>query len=303
MSTSEKIISQVRATQQAHLLQVLNDEKLSDTTFIIGKKKKRYRVNRIFLAVISPVFETQLCGNSKPDSDIVIKDIDPNAFDCIIKYAYFNDPGLNSENIASVKHLCDKYQIKTLSKHISEIAASNITVNNFLPSFEDAVKYEYNDLIKVYLDHIKRIQASVYHNNGYNKNRYHTYPRNQFCQQLINSEQFLELSQDAIISLLSLNEFAVKDDKIWTRLLKWAQHQSTDDDQKDDVNEERKIELLKSVKTCVRFGLMNVSYFTTNVASLNVLDPQEMLAVFMYIGGKKDNGCANFCTDSRQGAQ
>ena len=59
--------SKLQESHEKHLLQLLHDQKLTDVTFIIGPDKKKFEINRIFLAVISPVFEAMLCGDTKPN--------------------------------------------------------------------------------------------------------------------------------------------------------------------------------------------------------------------------------------------
>ena len=55
-----------------------------------------------------------LYGNMKepkPNSIIPIDTDDPKAFQSVIDYAHCKDPMINSNNVASIKQIADKYQL------------------------------------------------------------------------------------------------------------------------------------------------------------------------------------------------
>eukprot|EP01084_Bolivina_argentea_P051531 94802_1 len=305
-------MSALQDTQQKHLLQVLKNQKLTDVTFIIGSDKKQFRVNRIFLAVISPVFEAMLCGNmkeSKPNSNVIIPDIDADAFECITKFAYFNDPGITAQNISNVKYICDKYQIEILSQHLPETLRSILDCSNFLISLHGAVQLKHESLIKQCTDYLKSLQTQHLISAGNRWNIHDeitscSYPRREFVSKIIKSDSFLNLALEGMKILLTLDEFAVKEDIIWEQLIKWSDHQTQkvmDDQKQSDKADEYKLSLLKSVKPYVRFGLMSPQCFARSVQPQNVLDAQEMIDVFTYLCGNKTKGCGQFCIKPRDG--
>eukprot|EP01084_Bolivina_argentea_P132058 233028_1 len=93
---------QIKSTQRQILLNALNTQQFADITFIIGEEKTEYNVNRIFLSLISPVFEAMLFGKmkeSEPNSTVPIEDIKPEIFESIISFAYCNDTKITNKNV------------------------------------------------------------------------------------------------------------------------------------------------------------------------------------------------------------
>eukprot|EP01083_Nonionella_stella_P026648 73411_1 len=94
----------VQSKQCANLLNVLNRSEFTDVTFLVGnnEQKTSFKANRLFLASISPVFKAMMYGQmqeSKPDAEIEINDIEPNAFESVLKFSYCNNPELTPDNI------------------------------------------------------------------------------------------------------------------------------------------------------------------------------------------------------------
>ena len=106
-------------------MNVLEQQQLCDVKFFIGKEKKEFGVSRFGLATISQPFKAMLYGNmeeSKKNAEIEIEDIDPDAFEQVLRYSYCNDPLLTPGNVVAVKKVCDKYQIASLSKFVMNIS-------------------------------------------------------------------------------------------------------------------------------------------------------------------------------------
>eukprot|EP01083_Nonionella_stella_P272875 925546_1 len=119
---------------QKILLDALNAQRFVDTTFIIGEKQSEYHINRVFLAMISPVFEAMLFGKmteSQPNSTVVIDDITSETFELIIHFAYCNPPNITEETVLRVIQFCDKYQITSLNERCHEYLRSTLNANNF----------------------------------------------------------------------------------------------------------------------------------------------------------------------------
>ena len=126
-------LAKLYKVQQKNMGQILDNQKFTDVTFVVGKDKQEFNVNRIFLAAISPVFEAMLYGQmaeSKADSKVVIEDATPNAFEQVIKFAYCNKPDIDLDNVHDIASICDKYQIATLSTFCDVVFKFSIVVYN-----------------------------------------------------------------------------------------------------------------------------------------------------------------------------
>ena len=124
----------IRAVQAETLSKIRNHFKFADITLLIGEQEKEYKVNRVFLASQSPVFEAMFYGNmveSKPNSVVKLPDIEPSLFDCIINYCHVQDPKITTNNVLSLAETCDQYQITELSKLCMNYLQSSLKHNSF----------------------------------------------------------------------------------------------------------------------------------------------------------------------------
>ena len=109
---------EMRKSQCMNIANTLNQNTLSDVTFIVGEEHAELKGNRFLLAAISDVFKAMLFGlmeEGKPNAEVTIDDIDADAFQSVLNWAYCADPKVNRDNVVSVKHICRKYQIHSLS--------------------------------------------------------------------------------------------------------------------------------------------------------------------------------------------
>lgn len=65
---------------------LVNNENLSDITFIVGSEQKLFYCHKNILSLGSPVFKSMFYGGLKEKEDvIVIPDLEPSGFKNIIK--------------------------------------------------------------------------------------------------------------------------------------------------------------------------------------------------------------------------
>ena len=323
------------------MLQMLDSEDLSDVTFRIGEDQTEFNLHRIFLAMISPVFKAMLYGQmqeAQPNSDVIIEDITSDAFQCIVHFAYCNDPKITSQNVLSVLAACDKYQITKLQETCYDFLKSNLNSSNFLSYYYTAKLVGFFDwvVIEALKSHI-----SMHYNQ--------CLPNDEFCAffedvmqsdlygfvsvcesflgqltseqttGILESEGFLQMSLKSMLSFLK-HVIGCKEEDIWESLVEWVVHQTQnaeeDDDTKEVITEEvddddakteeeeylnlnsAAMELLKSVKDSIRFGLMDGRYFTEHVIPLGLLTDTEIVTIFKYLH-YPEGGCSPFSTTTR----
>ena len=132
----------LQLTQRQSFEKALNEGKCADVTLQIGEEQRS--VNGAVLAFISPVFEGIMfgaMGNTRPDPSvpIQIKNIEPETFDCIVKFAYNNDPEIYLYTLFPLIMACEKYQIDGLLKCCRKCLSANLNSSNFLDYFKEAV--------------------------------------------------------------------------------------------------------------------------------------------------------------------
>eukprot|EP01084_Bolivina_argentea_P266495 452026_1 len=142
-SVPMKYTASIQSIQRKYLANTLNQHKFTDIKFIIGPNKIEFDINRIFLAMISPVFEAMLFGQmkeSEPNSEVIIADIDAEAFQCIINFAYCNNPKLTPKTVCLVRSICDRYQIQLLQTICDNYFESCLNGDTFCMLLNEAVK-------------------------------------------------------------------------------------------------------------------------------------------------------------------
>ena len=135
------VYSQAMQTQQcAELLLLKTSEDFSDVTFIVGTDQKEYHLHRVFMAMNSLIFNAMFFERVKETQPrIVIEDIEPDIFECIINFAYCNDPKITSKNILPVIVACENYKITKLQDICFESFKSILDFSNFHSYFDEAL--------------------------------------------------------------------------------------------------------------------------------------------------------------------
>eukprot|EP01083_Nonionella_stella_P062580 162724_1 len=281
----------IRAQQRESLRDMLNNQKYSDVTFIVGTKRTEYHLNRVFLASISCVFEAMLFGRmeeNKLNANVIIEDVDPRIFECIINYAYCNDPQVTIANVLPLAKVCDKYQIRKLSASCYTYFTSCLE-SNFCALFNQCVKLNMQSIVTQCLQFIQKCDAET-------------------VQKMLNVNEFKMMSLKAIRSFLQLDKLSMDEASLWKLISTWADHHSrlnnhSEDDVKQDIvdNDKRaeyRIYLLKSVKDLVRWGAMSGEYFVDNIAHENIFTKDELISILLYFQ-KQELGCGSFNAVSR----
>ena len=329
--TSMEYQSFMQQMQCSTISTKINDQEFSDVTFLIGEQQTEFYLNRIFLAMISPVFKAMLYGQMKeaqPESEVVIEDMATETFDCIVKFAYCADPKITSKNVLSVVAACDKYQITQLQDFCIAFFQSDLATENFCCYFHDAVNLFLTEhkTMKTLEDYFELHYWKCLDSDNFaafwqqiiQLNMAEFIPK---CEEFINynvrevMEAILKSDNFQMMSLKALRLFLAqsiecKEEMIWEYVAKWAEYQArtkircleecqdSKSDDPDDDNSVTKISLLQSVKDLIRFGLMAGEYFTRNVVPMNVLSDKEVISVFAYFQVPK-RGCGSFQIETR----
>eukprot|EP01083_Nonionella_stella_P276026 937673_1 len=240
----------IQSKQREILLQALNDQRFGDVTFIIGSEKTHYNVNRIFLSLISPVFEAMLCGHMKeslPNSEVILEDTQPEVFECVIHFAYCNDPKIRNTTILPLIKLCDKYQIVSLLDICHQYLKDSINDSNFCTYCQHAVQLKIftGELATIMVDYISKhlngclkmdnfwtfFQVVFESNISILMEKCKTFLENSehaTVKQLLftNNDTLLQLSVEAIRFVLSIPRLECLEECLWDMVLQWATHQS-----------------------------------------------------------------------------
>eukprot|EP01083_Nonionella_stella_P250795 866038_1 len=251
----------------AQLFQTTKDQRSCDVTFVIGALRIQYPVNRMIMASLSNVFKAMLHGKmkeSQPNAQVVIVDVSPNAFECVLKFAYCNDPKLTAQNVVGVMKMCDKYQITALTNLCRVYLDNCVDLHNICMLL--------NDLAKHKLQWISAKFWSVGNHAG----------------TIVQSLAFRQMTLDAMKVFLSWDSLRIKESVLWNAVVKWAECQATkitepptkksrtNNAVNKNVDQKKMKKCLKAVCPQMRFGLMAGDFFVRNVKAHNCLTTKEI---------------------------
>lgn len=290
--------SEIKTLQCNNIATVLSQDTLCDVTFVIGSSETRFRANRVFLAVISDVFKAMLYGAMKEgqsNSVITIPDIDANGFEAVLAFAHCKHPQITENNVVSIKNICRKYQITSLSPVCNSRFQSLLNKHNgntFCSLLNDSVHYKVDKYVDL-------CQAAMQSRLGRN------------AESIVKSKGFKSMGIEAMIIFLQYDVLDITEEKLWDALLKWKDHQNVGNDKRNSLEEpvmkKRKLnassgdKALKAVCPYVRFGLMTGQYFVDKVQPQKCLDKDEVILIANYIlcPDKAKRSCGKFSTQKR----
>jgi len=294
------------------LLHRLKNEKYTDCTFIIGSQKAEFRLTRFVISLISPVFEAMLYGKmreSENNSTIIINDIDVDAFQCVVSFAYGNDPNITLNNVASLLSLCDKYQILPLLEIANNYFQSSLNAKTFCVLFNQSINIKSTFCMNLCIEYLKQMYLK------FNRSSH---------SDIIQTSYILNV--DAMEILLQSDYLLLKEEKIWEAYLRWLSYQSQQQPHCENEREQspqsldsdevvsratKCISKTNKFATCkytengsrfmdthklykyIRFGLIDSVYFIKSVVPTKVLSDSEMVTIMKY-SICNDEGCGEF---------
>uniref|UniRef100_A0A336KYD2 CSON001465 protein n=1 Tax=Culicoides sonorensis TaxID=179676 RepID=A0A336KYD2_CULSO len=138
---------------------LLLDEKTKDVTFYFPESKKRIRAHKSLLVRASPVFCTMFNGSFIENTDVIIKDISPEAFAMLINGIYLRPTKLlYLDEADALYQAADKYDVIDLRNVSYDYFMKMCRTSNVFYLLERALMYSWKDL-RVKCEHYFRTYA------------------------------------------------------------------------------------------------------------------------------------------------
>ena len=277
----------VRALQCQNIANALGQKAFADVTFVVGPSQTEFPANRLLFGVISDVFKAMLFGSmeeSKSDSVITIDDIDAKGFKVVMDFAHCKNPQITVDNIISLKNICRKYQISSLSTVCDQRFKSMVNQHSLCSLLNESINYKIDE-------YVTECQNAVQTTLGI------------YAGDMVKSKGFTSMGLKAMIMFLQFDGLDITEEKLWDAVLEWNEYQNAIGHQIGEYRiswdrslmerlslEEQKMNdgednmnLLRAICPYIRFGLMNGTYFVDKVQSLNCLSKDETLEIANYI--------------------
>jgi len=134
-----------------HPKYLLNNENMSDVTFVVGEEKVEYFCQSSFMATASPVFYRKLFPSKdskfKGTRDYQLPDVHPSAFETIPRFIHRKEVVVQRNMIEPLLNAVEKYDIKFLYRILYAKSLTYLvnpkTVISFFPFVADKVGEEH----------------------------------------------------------------------------------------------------------------------------------------------------------------
>ncbi|KAL4236489.1 hypothetical protein ACF0H5_004875 [Mactra antiquata] len=240
---------------------MLNEGTLCDITFHVGPNKVEIKAHKFILASRSPVFYAMFCGPlSQNGSNVVeITDIEPDIMQSLLRFMYTEDCPINEETVLPLLYAAEKYNIKRLDDKCQIFLSEKISIENVCSLLVQAERYNASDLMDKCL---KFIVSN--------------------CSKILMSDDFCVLSRDTLQQILQMNDLRVNEVEIYNGCKKWAFHQLHMVDKNKNVSHSDIRETLGELLYLIRFPVMSIKDFTSQVSLEEVLSLEEKVSLFQY---------------------
>jgi len=249
-----------------HLKTFFLDPEMQNTNFLVGVERQEFKCNGSVLAVISPVLRDLLFCETKHRKNyaqkgcarVELTNITPKGFAALVRYAFSLDPEISPENVIEVIHAAKECKVEIIHK----LALQYLT--SVLEAHPDKILVTYFE--KATLFGLPRVFSACMKRFDFLGG----------VEEFLRSNKFTKYSAEFVSCLLNFDELAAEEEVVWECILNWAKVQA-------NKNDETLLEMLKLVYKKVRFPLMTMKYFSSEVVPTRVLTNKEMVDLFCWL--------------------
>lgn len=217
---------------QDGLCDLLEHDKFVDC--VLKVQEKTFPCHRLVLAASSPFFKAMFLSDLEESKkrEIVLKDVEPDVLEMILRYLYTSDINLTEQNVQDIFMVANMYQIPSIFSVCVSYLQEKLVLGNCLAIFRLGLLLDCPRLALVAREFIcERFQVAV---------------RDQDFLQLGPSELAMIITSDA----LNIE----REEQVFEALMDWVRH-----------DESNRLKDLPELLHCIRFRLIAVDYFKEKV--------------------------------------
>ncbi|XP_048258722.1 BTB/POZ domain-containing protein 6-like isoform X2 [Haliotis rufescens] len=236
-----------------------------DVKFKVGQSKRPVGAHKYVLSSRSDVFFTMFNGSVPQGADVDVPDIEPGPFKTFLRYLYCDEVLIDSDNVLSVLYCCKKYNVQSLLTKCVDFVKQTMSVDNVCSLLEQAHFFDEQQLYQSCLSFIHQQGATVLQTDG-----------------------FHELSRACVLDVISSDSLACQERIVFEAMLRWAEAECKR--QSKHVQDSTMRVVLGELVFQIRFGLLDMSFYSTQVSTRQILDDAEKLELFQAISGTPVRG-------------
>ncbi|XP_067140209.1 kelch-like protein 10 [Centruroides vittatus] len=194
-----------------------------------------FQVHRTILVTCSPYFEALYTSpiNKNPRKVITIPNVTAKMLQHIIQFAYTRHNDISMNNTCQLSSVADQFIVIKMVKNCCDFLLNHIDKRNCNRIWK---------LFRLYRYHCKEMKEKAFKFILIN------------LTEVAREEQYLTLSVDEVITIVSHEEVNVKEDFVWEMVLRWIEHSRNS----------RSMYITRLIPH-VRLCLMDPNYFTQDV--------------------------------------
>ncbi|CAL1545214.1 unnamed protein product [Lymnaea stagnalis] len=230
---SQEFVNEGLAKENLELLyHFYQSRELCDVEINVGKKL--FFCHRLVLACVSEYFRAMFQSQmtEATERSISIKDIEEDAMEKLIQYAYTSRIKLSTDNVQSILYAASILQIETVANACSNFMQSHLHPTNCIEVRSFAEAHNRVELIKTTDNYIRDNFISVSQN-----------------------EEFLSMPIEILASLAASADLNVdSEEQVYTAILSWIKHDT-----------EKRGEFLSSLLAMIKLPLLNPTFLVEQV--------------------------------------
>jgi len=220
---------------------------------------------------------------------VAVPDIEPTAFQCMLRYVHHLDPLLSLDNAMQVYRAADKYQIFGLLEACGTFIEKTVDPSNVtqvLVLFDVACRMgleRYSQSFLKILEQLSRVQT----------------------RQVLQAKEFLELHSVSLATLLGSDGLCVNEELLWSAIRSWAEvrakykEQSAEPEATGPVADKLAAvaaselvpswqDAIRPLRHLIRFPAMSAAFFAKEISKSGVLSHQEVVEIFGFLAQKAE---------------
>ncbi|XP_043930307.1 BTB/POZ domain-containing protein 6 isoform X2 [Protopterus annectens] len=245
---------------------MFNNELMADVHFIVGPlgASKKVPAHKYVLAVSSSVFYAMFYGDlAEARSEIHIPDVEPAAFEILLKYMYSDEIDLEADTVLATLYAAKKYIVPALAKACVNFLETSLEAKNACVLLSQSRLFEEPELTQRCWEVIDA-QAEL----------------------ALKSEGFCEIDQQTLEIILTRETLNIKEVVVFEALLNWADAECRR--QGLQVTSRNKRNVLGKSLYLVRIPTMTLEEFANGAAQSDILTLEETHNIFLwYTAAKK----------------
>lgn len=244
------------------LISIFNREILADVHFLVGKGTPPIKVpaHKFMLSIGSAVFDAMFNGHmaSEEEEDIDLPDVEPAAFIELLRFLYTDEVRIGPETVMTTLYTAKKYAVPSLEKQCVDFLKQNLSSDNAFMLLTQARLFDETVLAQMCLETIDKNTADA-----------------------LTAEGFRDIDHETLSMVLERDTLRIREASLFEAVVRWGRAECQRQFLADSSENLRSI--LRKALELIRFPLMTVEEFATEVAQSGILTDKEVVRIFRTI--------------------